>query len=107
MKLDDMVKSIPSWLQALITVGGLVFSVGVLYADVQGIKRDNEGSNAVLNKHSELLSQIGVIDSKLQTQDKTNERLIYSMDKLSTAAETLSVNVARLEERTRDKTKSR
>jgi hypothetical protein len=100
MSGDSILKSIPAWVQVGVTVGGLVFGGGVLYADVQDIKVGLERSESVISRHSEMVGQISGLEIKLTSAEKVNEKVIAAVEKLSGAVEILSINVARLEERT-------
>lgn len=101
MSVGEAVKSIPSWVQVLFTIGTLVFGVGVLYADVQDIKKGQQRTEVVLSQYSQTISQVAGLEIKLATEAKTNEKIMATLDKLSGAVEVLSISVARIDERTR------
>lgn len=105
MTLSESLKLIPSWVQVLFTVGGLVFGGGVLYADVQDIKKGQERTEVVLSQYSQTVGQVSGLEIKLALADKTNERIMTALEKLSGAVDVLSVSVARIDERTRPKDK--
>jgi hypothetical protein len=105
MTLSDSLKLIPSWVQVMFTVGGLVFGGGILYADVQDIKKGQERTEVVLSQYSQTVGQVGVLETRIALADKTNERIMAALEKLSGAVEVLGVSVARIDERTRPKDK--
>lgn len=86
----DWTSKISSWVATLSTVTALVFGGGVLYADVQDIKRD-------VSKSEGLVVQTQVLETKLNNAEKTQEATIKVLEKLSNNVEKLSTSVARLE----------
>lgn len=88
----SLMEAVPAWAQAVVTAGSLVFGGGILYGDVQDIKKG-------LNKSEAAVVQIHSLSAELTEAKKSNEKVISSVDKLSEAVATLSINVARLEER--------
>lgn len=101
MSISEGVKSIPSWVQVLFTVGGLIFGIGILYADVQDIKRGQQRTESVLSQYSQTISQVSSLEIKLAQEAKTNEKIMTTLDKLSGGMEVLSISLARIDERTR------
>lgn len=88
-----LMETIPAWAQVVFTTGSLVFGGGILYGDVQDIKRGLAESEAAV-------SQVGSLRAELTEAKRSNEKVISAVDKLSEAVGSLSINVARLEERT-------
>lgn len=86
----DWPSKIGEWTSTAITVGSLVFGGGVLYADVQDIKRD-------VSKSEGLAIQTQVLETKLTNAEKVQEKTIVVLEKLSDNVDKLSQNVARLE----------
>lgn len=86
----DWSSKIGEWTSTAITVGSLVFGGGVLYADVQDIKRD-------VSKSEGLAIQTQVLETKLTNAEKVQEKTIVVLEKLSDNVDKLSQNVARLE----------
>lgn len=100
MKIPEAMKLVPSYVQVAFTVGGLVFGGGILYADVQDIKTSQAKTEVVLGQYSQTVSQVASLEVGLAAANKTNERVVTALDKLAGTVELLSINVARLEERT-------
>lgn len=88
-----LMETIPAWVQVVFCTGSLVFGGGILYGDVQDIKQGLEKSEAAV-------SQVGSLRAELTEAKRSNEKVISAVDKLSEAVGSLSINVARLEERT-------
>lgn len=88
----NVMEAVPAWAQVVVTAGSLVFGGGILYGDVQDIKQG-------LNKSEAAVVQIHSLSVELTEAKKSNEKVVSAVDKLSEAVATLSVNVARLEER--------
>ncbi|MNZ57948.1 hypothetical protein D3C78_759440 [compost metagenome] len=88
----DWSSKLVEWASTGVTVGSLVFGGGVLYADVQDIKRD-------VSKSEGLAVQTQVLETKLNNAEKVQEKTILVLEKLSDNVEQLGVNVARLEGR--------
>lgn len=105
MTAADALRAVPSWVQVMFTVGGLVFGGGVLYADVQDIKKGQERTEEVLSQYATTVGQVSSLEVKLALADKTNEKIMTALEKMSGAVEVLSVSVARIDERTRPKDK--
>lgn len=81
---------ITNWSTTIVTVGSLVFGGGILYADVQDIKRD-------VSKSEGLVVQTQVLETKLANAEKTQEMTIKVLERLSDNVEKLSTSVAKLE----------
>lgn len=79
-----------SWSTTAVTVGSLVFGVGILYADVQDIKHD-------VSRSEGLVVQTQVLETKLANAEKTQEKTIEVLEKLSDNVDKLGKSVARLE----------
>ncbi|MNQ48939.1 hypothetical protein D3C85_628270 [compost metagenome] len=86
----DWSSKLVEWASTGVTVGSLVFGGGVLYADVQDIKRD-------ISKGEGLAVQTQVLETKLTNAEKVQEKTILVLEKLSDNVDKLSQNVARLE----------
>jgi len=86
----DWPAKLADWVSTGVTVGSLVFGGGVLYADVQDIKRD-------VSKTEGLAVQTQMLETKLSAAEKTQEKTILVLEKLSDNVDKLSRNVARLE----------
>lgn len=81
---------ISNWSQTLVAVGSIVFVSGVLYADVQDIKHD-------VSKSEGLVVQTQVLETKLANAERTQEKTIQVLEKLSDNVDKLGQSVARLE----------
>lgn len=90
MTVASLAKSMPAWTQTLIAVGSLVFGVGMLYGDVQDIKRD-------VSQAKDLSVQTKVLETKLENQKETQEATLVVLGKLTDNVSRLSDTVSRLE----------
>ena len=88
--MADWSGKLTNWSTTIVTVGSLVFGGGILYADVQDIKRD-------VSRSEGLVVQTQVLETKLANAEKTQEITIKVLEKLSDNVDKLSRSVARLE----------
>lgn len=88
--MSDWSGRLTNWSTTIVTVGSLVFGGGILYADVQDIKRD-------VSRSEGLVVQTQVLETKLANAEKTQEITIKVLEKLSDNVDKLSRSVARLE----------
>lgn len=78
------------WVQPVITVASLVFGGGILYGDVQGVKRE-------IDENKGLKQQVQVMETKLEMAEETQKRTADTLDKVADAVNKLNVTVGRLE----------
>lgn len=88
--MSDFTNKVGTWTQTLLAVGSLVFGVGMLYGDVQDIKRQ-------VSQTGDLEAQTKVLEERLSSSDKTQAAMTTVLGKLSDNVESLSKSVARLE----------
>lgn len=81
---------IPSYLQSTIAIGSLIFGVGMLYGDVQDIKKQ-------VSQNGDLNTQTQVLKTELANTQKSQEATLKVLEKLSDNVERLSTSVTRLE----------
>jgi hypothetical protein len=86
----DLTSKVSGWTQTLVAVGSLVFGVGMLYGDVQDIKRD-------VSQTKDLSVQTKVLETKLENQKQTQDATLLVLGKLTDTVERLSNSVSRLE----------
>ncbi len=80
------------WVQPVITVASLVFGGGILYGDVQGVKRD-------IDENKGLKEQVQVMEIKLERSELTQRKTADTLEKVADAVNNLNVTVAKLEEK--------
>lgn len=88
--MSDFTSKISGWTQTLVAVGSLVFGVGMLYGDVQDIKRD-------VSQTKDLSVQTKVLETKLENQKATQDATLQVLGKLTDTVDRLSNSVSRLE----------
>jgi hypothetical protein len=88
--MSDLTSRVSGWTQTLVAVGSLVFGVGMLYGDVQDIKRD-------VSQTKGLSVQTQVLETKLANQKETQEATLKVLERLTDTVDKLSTGVARLE----------
>jgi hypothetical protein len=90
MNMADLSSKVSGWTQTLVAVGSLVFGVGMLYGDVQDIKRD-------VSQTKDLSIQTKVLETKLENQKETQDATLQVLGKLTDTVDRLSNSVTRLE----------
>ncbi|MNS33464.1 hypothetical protein D3C72_655790 [compost metagenome] len=88
--MADFTNKVSGWTQTLVAVGSLVFGVGMLYGDVQDIKRD-------VSQTKDLSVQTKVLETKLENQKETQEATLEVLGKLTDTVDRLSISVSKLE----------
>lgn len=86
----DFTSKVSGWTQTLVAVGSLVFGVGMLYGDVQDIKRD-------VSQTRDLSIQTKVLETKLANQEKVQDATLSVLKELTSTVDRLSNSVSRLE----------
>jgi hypothetical protein len=88
--MSDFTSKVSGWTQTLVAVGSLVFGVGMLYGDVQDIKRD-------VGQTKDLSVQTKVLETKLANQEKVQDATLSVLKDLTSNVSRLSESVTRLE----------
>ena len=88
--MTDFTSKISGWTQTLVAVGSLVFGVGMLYGDVQDIKRD-------VSQTKDLSVQTKVLETKLANQEKVQDATLSVLKDLTSTVDRLSNSVTKLE----------
>lgn len=88
--MSDFTSRVSGWTQTLVAVGSLVFGVGMLYGDVQDIKRD-------VSQTKDLSVQTKVLETKLANQEKVQDATLSVLKELTSTVDRLSNSVTRLE----------
>lgn len=88
--MTDFTSKVSGWTQTFLAVGSLVFGVGMLYGDVQDIKRD-------VSQTKDLSIQTKVLETKLANQEKVQDATLSVLKDLTTTVDRLSTSVTKLE----------
>lgn len=88
--MSDFTSKVSGWTQTLVAVGSLVFGVGMLYGDVQDIKRD-------VSQTKDLSVQTKVLETKLEGQQRAQDATLTVLKELTSNVSRLSESVTRLE----------
>lgn len=88
--MSDFTSKVSGWTQTLVAVGSLVFGVGMLYGDVQDIKRD-------VSQTKDLSVQTKVLETKLANQEKVQDATLSVLKDLTSTVDRLSTSVTKLE----------
>ena len=88
--MTDFTSKVSGWTQTLVAVGSLVFGVGMLYGDVQDIKRD-------VSQTKDLSVQTKVLETKLANQEKVQDATLSVLKDLTSTVDRLSNSVTKLE----------
>ena len=78
------------WAQPVVTVVSLAFGGGILYADVQDVKRE-------LDSGKGLKEQVLVMEANLSATEETQRRTAAALEKVVDAVNKLNVTVSKLE----------
>lgn len=88
--MTDITSRVSGWTQTFVAVGSLVFGVGMLYGDVQDIKRD-------VSQTKDLSIQTKVLETKLAGQEKVQDATLSVLKDLTSTVDRLSTSVTKLE----------
>ena len=88
--MTDFTSKVSGWTQTFVAVGSLVFGVGMLYGDVQDIKRD-------VSQTKDLSVQTKVLETKLANQEKVQDATLSVLKDLTSTVDRLSTSVTKLE----------
>ncbi|MNJ09635.1 hypothetical protein D3C77_37810 [compost metagenome] len=90
--MSDTTNKIGTWTQTLLAVGSLVFGVGMLYGDVQDIKRQ-------VSQNGDLTAQTQVLRAELNNTQESQKATLKVLEKLTDTVDRLNTSVAKLEVR--------
>lgn len=96
-KLVHLLNAIPSWVQMLITLGTLLFGMGVMYATLQDVKVQVQALHNVPAINERQDADINNIKQSLIEEKNTRQQTNQYIGKLADAVSSLSTSVARLE----------
>jgi hypothetical protein len=88
--LKAVIEHLPGWIQMLVVIGSMVFSMGVLYNRVNNL----EGR---VNTQESYPAEIGRLQIQIEQANKAQEQTNESVNKLADAVNNLSVSVAKLQ----------
>ena len=88
--MTDFTSKVSGWTQTFVAVGSLVFGVGMLYGDVQDIKRD-------VSQTKDLSIQTKVLETNLANYKETQTATIAILKDLTSTVDRLSNSVTKLE----------
>lgn len=96
-KVKGFLSQIPSWVQMLVGVGGLIFGLGVMYNDVQTLKSKVGDSEEAKVQVAVMSSEISSLHVQIEQGNKTQEQTNIAVGKLTDSVTDLSVAVSRLQ----------
>lgn len=82
--------SLLQWAQPVVTVVSLAFGGGILYGDVQDVKREIDSAKP-------LKEQVKVMETKLDMAEDTQRQTAVALEKVVDAVTKLNTAVAKLE----------
>jgi len=82
-----------------------VFSVGVLYADVDKLKQEMLYISDDLSRYEATTNRVSVLQMQVDKAEQIQDKLAYKLDAIDTSLRNIEVGVARLEERMVEKQK--
>lgn len=88
--MSDENSKLLQWSQPVITVVSLVFGVGILYGDVQEMKRE-------VDSNKPLREQVQVMETRLEMQDQISQKQTVALEKVVDQLTKLNTSVAKLE----------
>ena len=83
-------QAILQWAQPVVTVVSLAFGGGVLYGDVQDVKRE-------VDSNKPLREQVQVMETKLEMTELNQRRTTDALEKVVDAVNKLNITVSKLE----------
>jgi len=100
----QLLLQIPAYIGALVSVGSLVFSIGVIYSDVDNIKKELSSFNDELTLQSQEIRQLESLRSQVASSEKMQEKLAERLDNIDKSLGSIYVGVARMEEKLSERT---
>lgn len=95
--LKGILSSIPSWVQTALAIGGVVFSVGVVYNDVQTLKTQVDKAEGAQVQQAMLAGEISSLHVQIEAGNKTQEETNRTVNKLSDSVQDLGLAVSNLQ----------
>ncbi len=95
--LRDILSAIPSWVQTLLAVGGIVFAVGAVYNDVQTLKTQVDKAEGAQVQQAMLAGEISSLHVQIEAGNKTQEETNRTVNKLSESVQDLGLAVSNLQ----------
>lgn len=83
-------QSLLQWSQPVVTVVSLIFGGGILYGDVQDMKREVDSAKP-------LREQVQVMETKLEMAELTQRKTADALEKVVDAVNKLNITVSKLE----------
>jgi methyl-accepting chemotaxis protein len=96
-KLRALIKEAPAWISIVISLGTMIFALGVMYNNVQSLKDRMEKADQSSIQVIRMTGQINNLQTQIQNNYQTQQHTNESVDKLTDAVNTLSVSVSNLE----------
>lgn len=101
------VDRLPSYASMLITLGSLIFSIGVIYSDVSTLKRTVADLKEQASMCETLTTRVNILQLEVDRSEQTQDKLDGKLSSINTSLGMIQVGVARLEEKIADKQKGK
>lgn len=96
-KLRTIIKEAPAWISILISVGTMIFALGVMYNNVQSIKGRMDKIDDTNIQMIRMAGQITNLQLQIQNSNITQNRTNQSVDNLTGAVTELGNSVSNLQ----------
>ncbi len=90
---------LPDYASSIVTIGSLVFSVGMLWSDVNKLKIDVQSLNQSAAKSEVLNTRMNLMQIDVDRGAQTQGKLDVKLDAIISTLGAVQVGVARLEEK--------
>ena len=95
--LKEVISAIPSWVQTVMAIGGIVFAVGAVYNDVQTLKTQVDKAEGAQVQQAMLAGEISSLHVQIEAGNKTQEETNRTVNKLSESVQDLGLAVSNLQ----------
>lgn len=98
-KVKLFMEELPHWAQLAISLGTMVFGLGVMYNDVATTKAQVDKYGDVATQQVRMAGEIDNLHEQIAESQATQQQTNESVNKLSDSVDKLSISVSRLEGR--------
>lgn len=96
-KLRTLIKEAPAWISIVISLGTMVFALGVMYNNVQSLKGRMDSMQDTNIQVIRMSGQITNLQSQLQSSNITQQQTNMSVGNLTDAVTDLGMSVSNLQ----------
>ena len=96
---------VPSYFGMLVSIGTLIFSVGILYSDVQNLKKGVADLMIQASEQESIRGRVNILQMQAERSEQNQDKLDGKLDRIDKTLNNIEVGLARMEERLPEKKK--